>query len=84
MNRNGLLICVGLVFLIVGTVLGAEVLVWFGPVLDGDSMLPDGVGVLLSLRVWDYLQVSLCAGLLVSGLSILLIGISRSRSGKRR
>jgi len=77
MNRNQVLICMGLIFLLVGMVPAVRVLGWFAPVLDGDSMLPDGIGVLLRLSVWDYLQVSLCAGLLISGLYMLLMGTAR-------
>ena len=84
MNRSHLLICVGFVFLIVGMVLTVEVLVWFAPVFDGDSMLPDGIAVLSSLSVWDYLQVCLCGGLLSSGLVTLLIGATQSRKEKQR
>ncbi|TKJ36399.1 MAG: hypothetical protein CEE38_11310 [Planctomycetes bacterium B3_Pla] len=78
MNRNQVLICVDFIFQLVGMVLAVRVLGWFAPVLDGDSMLPDGISVFLSLSVWDYLQACLCAVVLISGLYMLVMGAARS------
>jgi len=75
MSKRQVLIGFGFLFLLMGTLLAARILVLFGPVLDGDSILPDSIAVLSSLTLWEYVLVSLSAGFFLSGLFMLLIGI---------
>jgi hypothetical protein len=75
MRKSQVIIGSGSVFLLIGVLLGVRVLNRFGPVLDGDSIIPDAIGVLSDFTVWDYFFVSLVAGSLFIGLSMLSVGI---------
>jgi len=75
MSKRKVIIVLGFLFLIMGTILAISMLDRFIPVLDGDSILPDSIAVLSSLPTSDYLLVFLSAGFLLSGLFMLLIGI---------
>ena len=75
MRKSQVCIGSGSVFLLIGVILVVRVLNRFTPVLDGDSILPDALGVLSDFPLWDYFYVSLSAGLLFTGLFLLLHGI---------
>jgi len=75
MRKSQVVIVSGSVFLLIGVLSGVRVLNRFDPVLDGDSIIPDTIGVLSGFTVWDYFFVSLMAGSLFIGLSMLLVGI---------
>jgi hypothetical protein len=63
------------IFLLIGTVLTVPVLWRLRPVLDGDSILADGIAVLSSLTLWDYIVICLSVGFCLVGLVVLAVAI---------
>ena len=75
MRKSQVVIGPGFVFVLIGALSGVRVLNRFDPVLDGDSIIPDAIGVLSDFTVRDYFFFCLMSGSLFIGLSTLLGGI---------
>jgi hypothetical protein len=77
MDKSQFLIGFGILFVLIGTLLAGTILISkFGPVfLNGDSVLPNTIGVLLNFTLWDYFLILICYVSYISGLYILIMGI---------
>ena len=75
MSKSKIFIGSGSAFLIIFVLLGVQILDRFSSVLDGDSIIPDAIGVLSDFRLRDYFFVALVAGLFFIGSSLLIVGI---------
>jgi hypothetical protein len=75
MSKSRIILVSGCAFVLASIVLAIPVLGRFGPVLDGDSILPDTLGALQSFALKDYMLVVLSAGLYLLGLCMLVAGI---------
>jgi hypothetical protein len=86
MDKNHIIIGFGILFFVIGTLLAGTMLVSkFGPViLDGDSVLPHTIGVLLTFTLWDYFLTLISAVSYISGLYILILGISLNITKKNQ
>ena len=78
MDKSQIIIGFGILFFLIGTLLAGTMLVSkFGPViLEGDSVLPNTIFVLLNFTIWDYFLTLISAVSYISGLYILILGIS--------
>jgi hypothetical protein len=75
MRKSKILIGSGSVFLITFVLLGIQIPDRLSSVFDGDSVIPDIIGVLSAFTLRDYLFAALLAGLFFIGLSLLIVGI---------
>ncbi len=75
MSKRKVIIALGVLFLLMGILLGGSILVRFIPILGDDSVLPNTIFISSKFTLWDYLRLFLGAGFLLSGLFMLLIGI---------
>ncbi|MHC4488793.1 MAG: hypothetical protein ACYS9C_06800 [Planctomycetota bacterium] len=76
MSKDKMIIGFGFFFLLAGILLGESlILIRFGPVLGGDSVVPEIVYVLSTFSLVDYLWLYLSLGLLFAGLLTLVTGI---------
>ena len=74
MSKSQVLIVTGLLLLLVGSLFAVSIVVRYAPFLDGDSVGPDIVALILTFTIRDYWEVFLIAGLFISGLFIFLTG----------
>ena len=86
MNKSQVIIGFGSPFLLIGTSIAEIIFISkFGPViLDGDSVLPNTMYILSKFNLWDYFLILLSAIFYISGLYILILGISLNITKKNQ